>query len=817
MSNRLQSALERATTDLRPKAVGLVALVLLVWYITLGVATQLRFPAIVPPMFELNIYRQALARALQHLDPYSYTDIWTAFLYPLPALLITGIFSLVRDDIPRAAFSIALNSSLLAVMLRGIAARYGYSLERIWWWFPLAFGFAPLLELLHVGQINLISSFGIYLMFLYASARPIVSGIGLALAAVTKLTPAAFLAYLIVLRRERALAWTIVFLALAYVVSFIVFGWQSPALYLAVVSNLSQRFESMPNAMALVSSLTLLGWIEPGAWPAAQRVLLAWTAIVFAASGISAWFSQEFDPLFVVMNFGIVVAANILWYHHYVFLLLPIFVWMGWSRLNRGVIAWCFLGMLAIQVDRNYWTAGLLPHVFAQLSVAAIVCWQVARLVRSRPKVSAFAAVAGVAAVLLMGALVQAVRSANADLVAARDWIDRNIPGGAHIAVESNGPVIDTEKYRVQVVADLAVYAPDWYSREGWQFLVTGNRSAGLFSQIPYVSAASTQTDQTVAAVFPTIAELGTSGAQTRIFETGAVLPAQRVYARWGVNSADWLELVGYDVVRPALRPGDVLNLTLYWRSILRRRDGLELTIHLLDSNDRDLQQSRQNLFPAGDPTGRWPEGITRVSVAVTIPTTASPGVYRVELQVAAPDTLGSGYIPLLSREFKPLSDKLFIGPFKVSPPNPARPVVNTRSPNATFGTALTLRDYALDAASIPAGKNLGLKLLWQSRAKMDQDYTVFLHLLDADGNIRAQVDSQPYQGAYPTSLWDAGEWIADEYVLVLPATLPPGDYRIQIGLYAYPSLARLPVTDAQGQDAGDNFALPENIKVTFP
>ena len=54
--------------------------------------------------------------------------------------------------------------------------------------------------------------------------------------------------------------------------------------------------------------------------------------------------------------------------------------------------------------------------------------------------------------------------------------------------------------------------------------------------------------------------------------------------------------------------------------------------------------------------------------------------------------------------------------------------------------------------------------------------------------------DTQPLEGRYPTSLWAAGETIPDRHTLSLPADLPPGPYRLALGLYHQPTGERLPL-----------------------
>jgi hypothetical protein len=48
--------------------------------------------------------------------------------------------------------------------------------------------------------------------------------------------------------------------------------------------------------------------------------------------------------------------------------------------------------------------------------------------------------------------------------------------------------------------------------------------------------------------------------------------------------------------------------------------------------------------------------------------------------------------------------------------------------------------------------------------------------------------------GTYPTSVWDAGEVVADMRSIELPADLRPGVYSIWIGLYRLADGQRLPV-----------------------
>jgi len=132
------------------------------------------------------------------------------------------------------------------------------------------------------------------------------------------------------------------------------------------------------------------------------------------------------------------------------------------------------------------------------------------------------------------------------------------------------------------------------------------------------------------------------------------------------------------------------------------------------------------------------------------------------------------------------------IGPLKVGGP-PAGVTTTEAQPqhrlNTNFGDQITLLGFNLtDTDNNPPQ----LTLFWQADTIPAADYTVFMHLLDADGNLTAQFDSPPAGGAYPASLWDSGEIIVDQRHL---NDLPPGHYTVNIGLYQPDRGERLPVT----------------------
>jgi hypothetical protein len=100
----------------------------------------------------------------------------------------------------------------------------------------------------------------------------------------------------------------------------------------------------------------------------------------------------------------------------------------------------------------------------------------------------------------------------------------------------------------------------------------------------------------------------------------------------------------------------------------------------------------------------------------------------------------------------------------------------------------ILLLDYAIEPPT-EITPTLTLTLTWQAvalpqQAPVAEDYTVFLHLLDSEGEKVAQRDSQPCDGECPTSGWQPGQIVADRHSLSLPPGAALGPYRLALGLY---------------------------------
>ena len=122
----------------------------------------------------------------------------------------------------------------------------------------------------------------------------------------------------------------------------------------------------------------------------------------------------------------------------------------------------------------------------------------------------------------------------------------------------------------------------------------------------------------------------------------------------------------------------------------------------------------------------------------------------------------------------------------------------------ANFGGRLVLTDARVGRLNATSGDIVPVTLRWRGLRAMEEDYTVFVHLVGPDGRLHGQVDSWPVQGSYPTSQWVTGKVVIDDYEVRLEPDAPPGPYRVEVGLYRLETMERLRILDDEGNAIGD-------------
>jgi 4-amino-4-deoxy-L-arabinose transferase-like glycosyltransferase len=121
------------------------------------------------------------------------------------------------------------------------------------------------------------------------------------------------------------------------------------------------------------------------------------------------------------------------------------------------------------------------------------------------------------------------------------------------------------------------------------------------------------------------------------------------------------------------------------------------------------------------------------------------------------------------------------------------------------FGETMFLLGHDRRPAAPGPGDALELILHWDLGPKPSRQYTIFAHLLNAEGQVVSGFDANEY----PTSFWreEGGERLLSFVRLPLPGDLQPGTYQVEIGVYNQASGERLGVLE-HGQQVADRLLL---------
>ncbi len=119
----------------------------------------------------------------------------------------------------------------------------------------------------------------------------------------------------------------------------------------------------------------------------------------------------------------------------------------------------------------------------------------------------------------------------------------------------------------------------------------------------------------------------------------------------------------------------------------------------------------------------------------------------------------------------------------------------------AVFSQTLCLQDAQVEAQA----NQLSVTLTWIGLAGAQPNDTILTHLGQVGQPPVAQADGDPWLGVLPLTLLQPGDTILDHRIIPLPATLPPGQYAIRIGLYNRVTGERMLASTPQGEPLPDN------------
>jgi mannosyltransferase len=132
--------------------------------------------------------------------------------------------------------------------------------------------------------------------------------------------------------------------------------------------------------------------------------------------------------------------------------------------------------------------------------------------------------------------------------------------------------------------------------------------------------------------------------------------------------------------------------------------------------------------------------------------------------------------------------------------PDAPEHILDARLQDAETGDEITLVGYSLVDDQLAAGDIAQITLFWRVNQTPVQRYKVFLHVLDGSNHIVGQRDAEPGGGVQLTTLWQPGEMVVDNYGLPIHPATPPGQYRVEVGMYSVETGQRLVTFEGESQ-----------------
>ena len=229
--------------------------------------------------------------------------------------------------------------------------------------------------------------------------------------------------------------------------------------------------------------------------------------------------------------------------------------------------------------------------------------------------------------------------------------------------------------------------------------------------------------------------------------------PAQPIH----INYRPDVQLVSWSTDKMRVEPGNAVRLRLDWQLDQQPKQPVGLNLSLIDF-DGNMITNVQTQTEAS----LWADETLSTYHAFHIPLEAAHGIANIRLSVE--------YQAGLLGEYN-------IGTIAISP----LPSQNTPTQNID-----ELGDVILYDAEVTVVDNtlLEISLNWGVNQAIEQDYTIFAHLIPEGETVpTAQSDSPPQAGRFPTRFWLPGDVITDQRTIDI-SEQAPGTYHLYVGMY---------------------------------
>lgn len=221
--------------------------------------------------------------------------------------------------------------------------------------------------------------------------------------------------------------------------------------------------------------------------------------------------------------------------------------------------------------------------------------------------------------------------------------------------------------------------------------------------------------------------------------------------------------------------------------------------LQLLDSDWQVIASRDQHIWRWLYPTIAWPpnESYTQL-FSLAIERQLPPGAYRL---VAGAWYINGDDLPAESFVGHATGRLATIGWVKA--PQARQPVIPAEAVPLSYEFAGAFRLHYVRVIRDDDGLTT-VELFWKAlQSRPAYNASVFLHAVDEQGEIVSQSDMLPWDGRYPTFIWDAGEIVAASHQLQIPRV---DGIKLMAGMYQLPGATRL-AARSNGERLPDDIA----------
>jgi hypothetical protein len=266
------------------------------------------------------------------------------------------------------------------------------------------------------------------------------------------------------------------------------------------------------------------------------------------------------------------------------------------------------------------------------------------------------------------------------------------------------------------------------------------------------------------------------------------------------------VRLLGYNLPNDVPRPGHITFIDFFWQAVRTPHTRWQQRTRLIGGDGSVWVEQTGPITLMAFDTPDWHAGdLVWGHVYLPLPGQMPAGEYRVEVALLDPD---GEAVPAREIWRSEAAQSVIAGPAYLQPwPRVTEPPDMPHRPDIIFGGSMRLWGFEIEGEPRPGGE-LAVNLVWYDELPMEDDYLVFLHLMDANGTLLGQADGVPANWMRPTSTWRPGEYVLDQHRIPIAAGLPASVAYLWVGLYHPSGDGRLLVSNPGPDQPADRALL---------